>query len=226
MMETTRLIEQLAAGTTPVRPLLAPWARACLWLLLAIPSTAIVVTLMSPRPDLASQFADLRFMIEEIAAVATAVLAAFAAFVCTVPGQSRKICVLPIVPLAIWLASVGVACVEDWLALGPKALALRIDWECMRAAIPAGILPAIVMVAMLRQGAPVYPRAALASGALAVGALANAGLQLYHAGDISVMVLIWHFGSVALLSAIAAWAGRFILRWPDAASILRELSRR
>jgi hypothetical protein len=82
------------------------------------------------------------------------------------------------------------------------------------------------MVAMLRKGAPMYPRAALAMGGLAVGSIANAGLQLYHAGDISVMVLICDLGSVAILSAIAAWAGRSILRWPDAASILRELSRR
>jgi hypothetical protein len=222
MMETTHLIEQLAARATPVRPLSRPWVRAGLWLAIAIPSTATVVTLMSPRPDLSIQFADPRFQVEQAAALATAVLAAVAAFACTVPGRSRTVCLLPIVPLAIWLASVGKACIEDWAALGPEALALRVDWDCMRAVIPAGMVPAIAMVAMLRRGAPIFPRVALVMGALAVGALANAGLQLYHAGDIGVMVLVWHFGSVALLSAVAGAVGRLILRWPDPAGILHQ----
>jgi hypothetical protein len=47
-------------------------------------------------------------------------------------------------------------------------------------------------------------------------------LQLYHAGDIGVMVLVWHFGSVALLSAVAGAVGRLILRWPDPAGILHQ----
>lgn len=224
-METSRLIEHLASGATPVRPLHAPWARAGFWLSISVPSTALVVALMSPRPDLPLQLSEPRFLIEQVAAWATVVLAAVAAFAFTVPGRSRTIGVLPLVPLSIWLASVGAACVEDWIAHGAEALALRIDWDCIRAAIPAGILPAVVMVAMLRRGAPVYPRAALAMGALAVGALANAGLQLYHAGDVSIMVLVWHLGSVALLSTAAAGMGRLVLRWPAASSTLRELLR-
>ena len=83
-------------------------------------------------------------------------------------------------------------------------------------------MPAIAMVIMLRRGAPLFPRATLALAGLAVGALAQAGMQLYHIGDISLMVLVWHLGSVAVLAAVAGWVGRWVLRWPAPAAILRR----
>jgi hypothetical protein len=118
-------------------------------------------------------------------------------------------------PLAVWLASVGNGCIQDWLALGPEGLKLRVDWDCLPAASLVGIVPGIAMVAMLRRGAPLFPRTTLAMGALAVGALANAGMQLYHEGDVSIMVLVWHLGSVAVLSATAAGIARHVLRWSE-----------
>jgi hypothetical protein len=213
-METERLIERLAANSRPVRLLPGPWKRTGLWLALAVPYVALVVLLMSPRPDLAVQLTEPRFQVEQAAALATAILAAAAAFSCSVPGRGRAICLLPIAPLAIWLASLGVGCVQDWRALGSAGLRLRIDWDCMPAAALAGIVPAIAMVAMLRRGAPLFPRVTLAMGALAVGALAQVGMQIYHVGDISLMVLVWHVGGVAALAAAAGWIGRRVLRWP------------
>lgn len=221
-METESLIHQLAAKATPVRPLPAPWKRTGLWLAIAFPYVALIVILMSPRPDLAMQLADSRFQVELVAALATAILAAVAAFACTVPGQSRTVCLLPMAPLAIWLASLGYGCIQDWRALGPEGLRLRIDWDCMPAAALIGIVPAIAMVAMLRRGAPLFPRVTLAMGALAVGALAQTGMQIYHVGDISIMVLVWHLGSVAVLAAVAGWFGRWVLRWPNLAGLLER----
>jgi hypothetical protein len=215
-MDTAGLIEELAAHAGPVRPLPRPSMRAVLWLAIAVPSVAIVVAWMSPRPDLSLQFSDPRFLVEEAAALATAVLAAVAAFSCTVPGRSRAVCALPMLPLAVWLASVGNGCIQDWLTLGPEGLRLRLDTDCVPAAALVGIVPGIAMVAMLRRGAPLYPRTTLAMGALAVGSLANAGMQLYHEGDVSIMVLVWHLGSVAVLSAAAAGIARHVLRWTAA----------
>lgn len=213
-METSTLIRQLEADHAPVRALPRPWVRTLLWLSLAIVYIGMVTMLTTSRPDLALLLTEPRFQIELGAAFATAALAAVAAFTCVVPGRSRIVCLLPLVPLTIWLASLGQACFQDWAALGPDGLRLRIDWDCMPAAVVAGIIPAIAMVVMLRRGAPLFPHVALAMGALAVGAIANAGLQLHHVGDASIMVLVWHFGSVAALSLLAGWAGHRVLRWP------------
>jgi len=221
-MDTDGLIKELAADAGPVHPLPDPWMRTGIWLAIAIPYVALVVILMAPRPDLAAQLADPRFQVEQGAALATAILAAAAAFACTVPGRSRAICLLPIAPLAIWLASLGYGCLQDWRALGPEGLRLRTDWDCLPAASLVGIVPAIAMVVMLRRGAPLFPRVTLAMAGLAVGALAQAGMQIYHVGDISLMVLVWHLGGVAVLTALAGWIGRWVLRWPSPAAILRR----
>jgi hypothetical protein len=222
-METDRLIHQLAAEAAPVQPLANPWKRTGLWLAMAIPYVALVVIVMAPRPDLAMQLADPRFQVEQVAAFVTAILAAAAAFSCTVPGRGRAICLLPIVPLAISLVSLGYGCVQDWRALGPEGLRLRIDWDCLPAAALVGIVPAIAIMVMLRRGAPLFPRATLAMAGLAVGALAQTGMQIYHVGDISLMVLVWHLGSVAVLAAVAGWMGRWVLRWPESV-VLRRLA--
>jgi hypothetical protein len=76
-----------------------------------------------------------------------------------------------------------------------------------------GIVPAVAMVVMLRRGAPMLPRTTLVLGTLAVGALGNFGMRLFHLGDASIMVLVWHVGAVFVLAAIAALVGRRIVSW-------------
>jgi len=215
-VETSELIERLAAGVVPVRRLISPWRRALLWLAMSVPYVAAVVWLHAEAPHITTVFGDMRFVVELTAALATAGAAAVAAFYSVVPGLDRRVLYLPLVPLAIWLVLIGDGCVRDWLQLGVKGLGLRPDWHCLPPAIVIGILPAIGMVVMLRRGAPVQPRASVAIGALAVAALGNSGLSLFHVGDASIMVLVWHFGSVAVLSVLAGWMGRHILNWRGA----------
>jgi hypothetical protein len=69
------------------------------------------------------------------------------------------------------------------------------------------------MVVMLRRGAPLTPRVTVALGTLAVAALGNFGLRIFHIGDVSVMVLVWHFGGLALISVLAGQIGRRVLNW-------------
>jgi hypothetical protein len=217
-METSDLIARLAAESTPVRRLPAPWLRALFWLAVAAPYVAFVV-MLGPMPhDLSPIPHDVQFMVEQAATLATAVAAAVVAFCSVVPGYDRRLVLLPLVPFAVWLATLGQSCLRDWIKLGTQGLELRPDWGCLPSAAWIGIVPAIAMVIMLRRGAPLFPRATIALGGLAVAALANFGLRLFHLGDASIMVLFWHFGSVALLAALASLVGRQFLYWRHAAA--------
>lgn len=213
-MKTDDLIQRIASDARPVRPLPSPAVRALVWLAIALPYVAAVVLLMTPRPDLLDVLADARFMIEQAAAFATAVAAAFAAFWSVVPGRSRWPILLPAAPLAVWLAALGQGCLAEWVRLGPAGLSLGWDWVCIPAIAMVGMAPAAVMVLMLRRGAPLFPFATLALGALAAAALGNFGLRLFHPQDASLMVLVWQFGSVALMAGLAGCCGRHVLRWP------------
>jgi hypothetical protein len=69
------------------------------------------------------------------------------------------------------------------------------------------------MVFMLRRGAPLAPHATGALGGLAAAALGDFGLRFFHPQDASLMVLVWQFGAVVLLSALAGTVRHRILHW-------------
>lgn len=212
-MDTDRLIAELAGNAEPVQRLRPPWMRTALWLALAIPPLVVVVTVHGLDVDLAAALADRRFVIEQIATLATALTAAVAAFASTVPGCNRKWYWLPVIPLAVWFATVGAGCIEDWRALGPAGLRLRLDTGCLLPMVLIGVVPAVAMVTMLRRGAPLSPRVTLILAALATAGIVNFALRLFHFGDVSVMVLVWHLGLVAALSIGAGLLAPRFLGW-------------
>ena len=212
-VDTEKLIERMAAMIEPVRPLARPWIRMAAWLLVVIPYVALVVVVVSPRADLISKASEWRYVIEQLAALATGITAATAAFATVVPGYDRKFLFLPALPLAIWLATLGEGCVQDWIYFGPDGLSLRPDWFCFPAIVLVGAVPAIAMAVMLRRGAPLTPHITAALGGLAAAGLGNFGLRLFHSQDASLMVLVWQVGTVFILTAMAAWAGQYLLNW-------------
>ena len=221
-MDTEKLIERLAEGVEPVQRLSRPWRRTAVWLLVAIPYVVLVVFVVSPRTDLISMMSTWRFVVEQVAALATGITAAAAAFTTTIPGHNRKVLLLPLLPLAVWLGSLAQGCVQDWIQLGPDGLSLQPDWFCFPAIVLVGAVPAIAMAVMLRRGAPLTPHLTTALGGLAAAGLGNFGLRLFHTQDASLMILVWQVGTVFILTAIAAWAGRYLLSWRSITGVARR----
>jgi len=194
-----------------------------MWLAIAIPYMALVVYVMSPRADLAVKFTELRYVIEQFAALATGIAAAVAAFASTIPGYNRKVLLLPLLPLAAWLGVLGQGCVSALVQFGPTGLSLQPDWFCFPAIVLVGAIPAVAMVAMLRRGAPLMPCTTVALGGLAAAGLGNFGLRLFHPQDASLMVLVWQVGSVFILAALAGSMGRYVLNWRSIIAIAPKL---
>lgn len=223
-MDTEKLIQTLVETAQPVRPLPHPLARTAMWLAIAIPYMALVVYVMSPRSDLVSKMSETRYLIEQVAALATGIAAAIAAFAATIPGYSRKVLFLPVPPLAVWLGVLGQGCVSAWLQFGTNGLTLQPDWFCFPAIVLVGAIPAVAMVAMLRRGAPLMPCTTVVLGALAAAGLGNFGLRLFHPQDAGLMVLVWQFGSVFILASLAGCLGRYVLNWRSVISTAPKLT--
>jgi hypothetical protein len=212
-MRTEELIEQLAGEARPVQRLPAPHMRMLGWLLASLPFVALVVLVMSPRPDLAAKLGEARFLIEQGAAFATAVTAAIAAFYLIIPGANRRVALLPAVPFTAWVTTLGLGCIADWLRYGLDGLRITPDLACFPNIALVGALPAVAIVVMLRRGAPLAPHTTMLLGGLAAAALGSFGLRFFHAQDAGIMVLLWQFGSVIALSLIAGGLGQLLLRW-------------
>jgi hypothetical protein len=150
----------------------------------------------------------------ELAAIlATAFTAAIAAFSSVVPGRDRRFLLLPLIPLSVWFAKLGQGCLHDWQVLGIAGLQVRADWDCALPAVVVSALPAGAMLLMLRRGAPLLPAASLALGVLATGAIANFGLRIFHGGDLSIQILVWHAAGAVVMSLVASLGGPRVLTW-------------
>lgn len=221
-MDTESLIRRLAENSQPVRRLWSPWLRSAAWLFLALAYVAVIVVMMGPRTDIGSKLADCQYAIEQIAALVTSVSAALAAFRSSIPAFDRRIVLLPVVSMAVWFGTLGVGCILSWLQFGSASLSLQPDWICLPAIILVGAGPAVVMVIMLRRGAPLSPHLTIGLGGLAAAGLGNFGLRLFHPQDASIMVLVWQMGSVFILMGLSSWSGRLLLNWRSLTQPLRQ----
>ncbi len=213
-MKTDALIDSLVRDAGPVKPLQPPLRRIWGWLALALGFAGAMVWAIGPRPDLAERLFEARFVLEQGAALLTAIAAALAALALTVPDAPRFWRWVPALPAAAWLGTLGLGCLRDWAQMGPAGLRVTPDPECFVYITLIGSLPLLALVLMLRKGAPMRPSWTLALAALAAAAIGNFALRLFHMQDAALMVLVWQFGAVALITAIAGLCGRSVLRWP------------
>ncbi len=211
--DTETLIRGLAGQSPRVQPLARPWVRAAAWLAIAVPSALLVVVMMPGRGDWVSRLLLPRVVSEEAFALTTGILAAIAAFASVVPGYNRKILLLPVVPLALWLGGLGQNSVRDWLQLTSQGFSMQSEWVCLPATIMAGAVPAVAMAVMLRRGAPLTPRLSALLGGLAAAGLGNLGVCVTHHAYGNVLVLVWHVSIVLLLTMVVGSVGRRLLNW-------------
>ena len=212
-MDIDHLIQQLAEQVQPVARLLAPWRRTVVWLAASLLYVSTVVSAYLWADGGLPASIEPRLVLELAAILATAVTAAIAAFSSVVPGRDRRFLLLPLIPLSVWLATLGHSCLQAWQVLGTAGLQVRADWDCAVPALVVSALPAGTMLMMLRRGVPLVPSISLALGVLATGAIANLGLRIFHAGDLSIQILVWHAGGAVVVPMVASLAGPRVLPW-------------
>ena len=224
-MQTDALIEMLVADADPVQPLAAPWRRLVWWLALSVASVLLVIGLMSPNPARIAGIRALRFWLEQAAAFTTAIAAAAAALTSVVPGRSRRVWWLPVLPLVVWIGTLASGCLRDWMRRGSAGLIIHSDWPCVVAMLLSAVLPSIALAIMLRRGAPLMPRATAAFAGLAAGGFGSltACLSRPSPHGTTATVLVWHLGVVLIMAGAGAWAGRYLRDWPLLPAVARRM---
>jgi hypothetical protein len=201
---TEKLIDALVEDAKPVGRLQPPFLRATLWLLAAFYVIGLFVYVHGMRPDIWDLLKSPAYVLPLGMSFVTGVLAAYAAFHVAVPGRSPVWSYLPLVPLSIWVETIAFGCFLDWVRWGAKGLELGTSFTCF-GFIVAMSVPIVGLLAwMLRPAASHRPVLTIAYGTLAAAGLASAGLSLFHGLDATIMVLVWHGGTGALLVALAA----------------------
>ena len=214
MTDTRALIEQLAVRAGPVTPIASPGVRTLRWALAATLLVATMAASFGLRHDLWSALSEPAQALEWIGSVLTGLCAAYAAFQVSVPGRSPSWAWLPILPLGVWMSGIGWGCLANYAAQGLPAFALEThSGECARAIVGMSLPLTVLMLLMVRHAGIVRPGATAMLAALAAAALSAAGVSLFHSGENSLMVLLWHVGAVALLSLASLAFGTRLFAW-------------
>lgn len=213
-MNTDQLIQELSGSLAPVKRLASPGRRLGQWLAVSVPVLAAITVFFGFRPDLAQCLADNRFVIQNLLALITGLTAAWAALASSVPGYRSRQLLVPLVPAMAWLASAGEGCWAEWQASGWANLDSILHQKCLPEIVGSGLVPALVLMVLLRRGLALNPSLTAGLAALAAAATGSAALSLFHDGDTAWVTLTWHVGSAAALSALAAVFGSRLLRAP------------
>jgi hypothetical protein len=211
-MRSEDLIAQLATGLRPVRRVWHPAASTAAWVGLAVGVTALAVAVFGFRADLAARLAAGFDLPAILAATATGVLAAFAAFQLALPDRDRRWALLPIPAAIAWLATMGWGCLQDLARFGPEGLRLTTSFPCLAFIAGLGVPLTFGMLWLARHAAWFRPGPVAALGGLSAAALASVGLSLVHHLEAAIMVLVWHGLSVVLVMALAAVVGPRVMR--------------
>lgn len=213
MIKTPELIDTLVDCATPIRRLRSPIVRASLWLLLSTLVLVLIALGHGVRPDLAERLRQPIFVVGMSGALATGILAALAAFKVSLPDSSRWWLLLPALPLAVWVSTIGYSCLTNWVSMGPDGIRLGEAVRCFATLLMASAPLSIAMLVMLRYAALLRPIEVCMAGGLAVAAITAFALSLFHDLDATVMILMWNLGVAALIAGAASLFGRSMLAW-------------
>lgn len=213
-ISTEQLIQQLSLRAEPVSALSSPLRRTFIWLSLVGGIVALPISALGFRPDLIEAMAGTAEGMEWVGSFLTGILAAYAVFQISVPGRSRYWALLPVPAMFLWLSSLGMGCLGDWMAMGPAAFSYQAtSWHCSREILSVSLPIGLALLIMIRHAGVVRPAMSALLGAIGAAALSAAGVSLFHNGETAMMMLIWHLGTVAIFS-FACWQfNRKLFSW-------------
>ncbi len=211
-MRSEDLIHRLAADLRPVRPALHPAMATAIWLAIVAAVIGLTVLVSGLRDDLAERLSEGFDLLQIITALATGVLAAFAAFELALPERSRHWALLPLPAAAAWVATMGWGCLQDLARLGPEALRIGTSVPCLVFIAGIGVPLTVAMLWLARHAAWLRAGRVAALGGLSAAALASVGLSLIHYLDAAAMVLAWHGLSMLVVTSVAALLGPQVMR--------------
>jgi hypothetical protein len=199
MSQADTLITRLAAELRPVRRLSSPWRRAALWLG-ASAWLFGMLALFANFPAMAERLTAAPDMwLATIGAVSTAILAAIAAHLTSIPGRSPRWAALPLPAFVLWIGASAAGCLRGHAIVATLPEAPMHPMLCFYFIVLAAAPLAVLLRLQVIRAYPLRPRLTATLIGLASAAAAASLLTLIHPFDANAPDLGAHFLAVALI---------------------------
>jgi hypothetical protein len=197
-----RLIDDLAAGLTPVQRLRPPLVRALGWLAVVV-AAAVALATIADLPALERRLmATPDMWLAVVGSAFTAILAVIAAFQLSLPDARRAWALLPLPAALLWVFASGFGCLRAWLVPGTHVADMGETRDCLMFIIGLSVPLSALLIVMLRRACPLQPGLTAAVAGLAAAAAAATLLNFFHPFDAAATDLAVHAGAVALVIAV------------------------
>ena len=211
-MNTNDLIARLSA--VPAAPRLRP-AMLALAIAAAIVGPALVFySVLGMRPDLSLAWRNPVVPFKTILPLLTCGLSLTLLLRLSRPEARPGLIplgyILPIAAaLALWVGAFMLRAPADRFAeVGMASLG-----ECLGGVLALSVVPTLVTLRVLRQGASTYPGLSAFLSGLTAASGAAAGYSLFCTRDNPLFFVTWYGFSILIVTGLAAWFGKRMLSW-------------
>ncbi len=207
-VSTDALIGRLAGGLRPVARLPSPWRRTLLWLAASVWIGGVLALFtqwdtfmhrMLSTPDMWMSF---------VGGVLTAVLAAAAAFLTSVPGRAAAWALLPLPALALWVGGSVAGMMRMMPAPDTEPEGMMHPMLCIYFIVLIALPLAVLLMLQLMRACPLRPGLTAALGGLASAGAAATLLAFVHPFDATFQDLGAHLVAIIIVVATAKLLGQ------------------
>ncbi len=207
-MNTDDLIRALAADGATAKGRWSAGRRIAAAALISLAAVVILVVFtFGVRPDLPDALVTPAGIAKFVLSLALAAAACIALARAVEPGRIVR---LDVIGMALGLA---LAMGALWAIAAPTAALEGAPLECVISILSLSILPFVVLIGVLRDGAPTRPAATGALAGLVAGGIAAFGFGLSCPMDLGPYVALWYPLAITIACALGMVAGRRALAW-------------
>lgn len=204
-LRTEDLIDRLAADIRP-RHVESRIRTRRLWVVVILAIVVPALLLARPlRADLPSRLADGMFVTSVATSAMIFVTGVLALLIVRISPLSRSWLLLPLIALGLWLVSEFTSIALDVSREGWRAFAFETSPQCPLVIGIVGIPIFFAMLGLGGIGLILWRGPTITVAALSAFSLPATMLNLFHGLDTGAMVLLWHFGAIAIFSMTAAF---------------------